>query len=206
MNAFAGFLASSLLITASAGLASAAEPSGANRMAALGPAIGASIPHDLSLPMTDGGEASFEGLVGEAGMALFFVRSVDWCPYCKAQAVDVSARIEEFEERGLSVVFVSYDPVEKQAAFVEQTAFRPALLSDEGIEAINAFGILNESHKPGSRAYGIPHPVIFILDESGVIQAKFYEEDFLTNDKSYRSRPAVDLILEGADAALSPEA
>ena len=169
----------------------------------LGPAIGETIPHRLELPDSNGETRAFDSLVGEKGAALFFVRSVDWCPYCKNQAVDVSNRIDEFAARGLSVVFVSYDSPAKQEAFAAKTDFKPVLLSDRDSAAIRSFGLLNESVKESSKAYGIPHPAVFILDTDGVVRAKFYEEDFLTNAKSYSNRPAVDVILAGVDMAAS---
>ncbi|MGF1542922.1 MAG: peroxiredoxin family protein [Parvularculaceae bacterium] len=199
-----GLLLGSLSLARAAGSAPvAAEPAAASATADLGPAVGEKIPHDLGLPSPNADKSGFDALVGENGMSLFFVRSVDWCPFCKRQARDVNDRVAEFAERGLSVVFVSYDAVEKQQAFAEAEGFKPALLSDADIEAINAFGIRNESHEEGSRVYGIPHPVTFILDGDGVVRAKLFEEDFLANKKSYRNRPAVDAVLDQADAAFS---
>jgi len=168
----------------------------------LGPHLGAEIPHDLSTVTSAGIETNFDQLVGENGLALFFVRSVDWCPYCRAQAVDVNARVQEFHDRGLNVAFISYDTPKKQAPFVEKWDFEPVLLSDESIEIINAFGLRNESHDEGSRFYGIPHPVVFVVNTDKMVIAKLYEEDFMSNDKSYRERPAVDVILEVADGAI----
>lgn len=204
-------LSRTILSAFAASLAMVAVPATAEEMSdaatmktvELGPKVGDAIPHNLALPNTGGEDASFETLKGENGMALFFVRSVSWCPYCKKQAVDVSERLAEFEAAGLSVVFVSYDSVDKQTEFATKNSFKPTLLSDEKIEAINAFGIRNEKHEEGSRAYGIPHPVTFILDTDGIVKSKFYEEDFLSNEKSYRNRPAVDVILDGARSALS---
>jgi len=165
----------------------------------LGSEVGAPIPHDLKVMTSAGVTTSFSELTGDKGLALFFVRSVDWCPYCKAQAVDVNERIGEFASRGYNVAFVSYDAPAKQKPFVTKWKFKPALLSDEKIEIINAFGLRNESHKEGSRFYGIPHPAVFIVQKDKTIAAKLYEEDFAVNDKSYRERPAVDLILEAID-------
>lgn len=167
----------------------------------LGPAVGAAIPHQL---ITADNPDGFDALKGENGMVLFFVRSLDWCPFCKRQATDVSSRIDEFAARGLSVVFVSYDTPDEQNAFAEKTDFQGRLVSDPGIDVINAFGLRNEEHAEGSRVYGIPHPAVFVVDKDGVVLAKFYEDDFTTNSKSYRNRPAVDLILDGADDALRP--
>ena len=168
----------------------------------LGPAVGEIIPHSLEISDAAGEPQSFETLVGENGMALFFVRSVEWCPFCKAQAIGVNEARAEFEERGLSVVFVSYDPAEKQTAFVKQNDFAPPLLSDPRSEIIDAFGLRNEAHKEG-RFAGIPHPAAFIVAPDRTIIAKLYEEDYASNDKSYRNRPAVDAVLAAADAALA---
>ncbi|MEL7485776.1 MAG: peroxiredoxin family protein [Pseudomonadota bacterium] len=167
----------------------------------LGPAVGDEIPHSLKATMASGEETDFDALVGDKGLALFFVRSLDWCPYCRAQAVDVNQRAEDFAARGLNLAFVSYDAPEKQQRFADKWKFRPALLSDQNIEIIDAFGIRNEKHAKGSRFYGIPHPVVFIVNPDRTIAAKLYEEDYAVNDTSYKNRPAVDIILEAADKA-----
>lgn len=168
----------------------------------LGPKIGAVLPHDLATVDSSNASQSFESLVGANGMALFFVRSVDWCPFCKAQATRVSEARDEFQSRGLSVVFVSYDPPEKQAAFVEKTGFAPTLLSDPKSEIIDAFGLRNGTRTEGRYA-GIPHPAVFIVAPDKRILAKLYESDYASNDKSHRNRPAVETILKAADEALA---
>jgi peroxiredoxin len=175
----------------------------AGDMAELGPPVGAAIPHDLSATAQDGSAQTFDSLAGERGVALFFVRSVDWCPFCKAQVIDVSERAGDFAERGLNVVFVSYDPPEAQAAFKSQQNIGPTFLSDSAIEIINAFGLRNENYEEGSRAYGVPHPAVFIVGNDRVIAAKLYEEDYATNSRSYSKRPAVDAILSAVDEAIA---
>lgn len=167
----------------------------------LGPKIGAAIPHDLSATDADGAARIFDALVGPNGMALFFVRSVDWCPYCKAQALSVDAARAEFEQRGLSVVFVSYDAADKQKKFAAGKSVEVTLLSDPKSEIIDAFGLRNEKHTSG-RFAGIPHPAAFIVKPDKTIAAKLFETDYETNDKSYVNRPEVGAVLAAADAAL----
>lgn len=169
----------------------------------LGPSVGAVIPHDLSAHAHDGAMQSFETLAGDKGLALFFVRSVDWCPYCQAQVIDVSGRISDFEDRDLKVVFVSYDPPETQQAFIDRKANAAFMLSDPESEIIDAFGLRNENYEEGSRAYGVPHPAVFIVNGEREIAAKLYEEDYRANEKSYRERPPVDTILEAVDEAIA---
>jgi peroxiredoxin Q/BCP len=167
----------------------------------LGPKVGAVIPHDLTATDATGAARSFDTLVGPSGMALFFVRSVDWCPYCKAQTLSVDASRADFSRRGLSVVFVSYDPPEKQKKFAADNSVAITLLSDPKSEIIDAFGLRNEKHISG-RFAGIPHPAAFIVKPDRTIAAKLYETDYETNDKSYVNRPEVGAILAAADAAL----
>ncbi len=165
----------------------------------LGPAVGAVIPHDLKVETASGEATDFDALVGEKGLALFFVRSVDWCPYCRQQAIEVQKSLQAFKQRGINVAFVSYDQTAAQKRFADKWDFEPTLLSDPQIDIINAFGLRNMKHKEGSRFYGIPYPAVFIVTPARVVAAKLYEEDYAVNDASYKSRPAVDIILSAID-------
>lgn len=169
--------------------------------AELGPIVGAKIPHDLSSTDADGEARKFDSLVGPKGLVVFFVRSVDWCPYCKAQALSVDASRRDFAARGLGVAFISYDPVDKLAAFSQSRDLGLTLLSDPESKVIDAFGLRNERHKEG-RFAGIPHPAAFVIRPDRTIAAKLYEKDYLTNDKSYATRPEVGAILAASDATL----
>lgn len=157
----------------------------------LGPAVGSSIPDT----------APFEEAMGEDGATIVFVRSVDWCPFCKRQVMELSAEAAAFADEGRPLIFVSYDSEEMQASFAETMKLDTDFIADEGSKIIMAFGLLNEDHRPGSRVYGIPHPAVFIVDADGVVLAKLYEDDYATNKKSYRDRPAVETILDAVRSA-----
>lgn len=159
--------------------------------AELGPEVGATIPQT----------ERFEEALGEEGATIVFVRSVDWCPFCKTQVMELSEAAASFEAEDRPLIFVSYDSSELQQTFAARNEIEQTFIADEGSEIIKAFGILNENHRPGSRAYGIPHPSVFIVNEDGVVEDKLYEEDYITNSRSYRNRPAVDVILEAVREA-----
>jgi peroxiredoxin len=195
---FAALAAVSLLAVGPAGVAS---PPATAQSAELGPRIGSPIPHDLKASDASGAARAFDNLVGPKGMALFFVRSVDWCPYCKAQTLNLDASSSDFTARGLSVVVVSYDTVEKQRKFAIEKSIDITLLSDPKSEIIDAFGLRNEKHASG-RFAGIPHPAAFIVKPDRTIAAKLCETDYETNDKSYVNRPEVGAVLAAADGAL----
>ena len=157
----------------------------------LGPAVGSTIPE----------MDRFEQSMGDEGATIVFVRSVDWCPFCKKQVMELSAEATAFESEGRPLVFVSYDTPMKQKVFAKKNDLNGNFVADEGSAIIKSFGILNEDHAPGSRVYGIPHPAVFVVDENGVVEAKLYEEDYASNKKSYRNRPAVETILEAVQDA-----
>jgi hypothetical protein len=79
------------LATASA-FASAAEQ--------LGPSVGSTAP-EIGMPLDQTGKPrAFKDLTGPRGLVLLFFRSADWCPYCKAQLIDINGGVAEIEKRG----------------------------------------------------------------------------------------------------------
>ncbi|MEO0972685.1 MAG: peroxiredoxin family protein, partial [Pseudomonadota bacterium] len=170
-------------------LAAAAAPN-----ATWGPEVGGRPLAGLTAQTVDGTTVELDALAAQSeGLVIAFVRSADWCPFCKRQLIDLSKRHQDFTERGLTLVSVSYDSTEILGQFQERFEIAFALLSDPQSQIIDAFGIRNEQHKPGSAGYGIPHPGIMVFDREGVLVLKFAE-------KGYRKRPKVDDVLAAVDA------
>ena len=166
----------------------------AEDMADLGPAVGTTIPHMLELKDQNGNKASFKSTVGEKGTVIVFYRSASWCPFCQMQLIDLNLNAAEgITSRGYSVVGVSYDDTKKLSRFSKKWNISFPLLSDEGSKAIDAFGIRNEQFASDHYAYGVPHPVILIVDNKGTIKAKLFEE-------GYRDRPTTEAINAALDA------
>lgn len=159
---------------------------------AWGPDLGSPIGDPLDTIDQDGNKQSFTSLVGEKGLAIVFLRSLDWCRFCKAQAKELDARIGDFTARGIRLVILSYDSVATLKTFQLKHTHRLTLLSDPQSNIVKHFGILNQRQKPGSRGFGIPNPGIMIVDTKGIIRAKFAE-------KSYRKRPQIDTVLVAID-------
>ena len=155
----------------------------------LGPKVGDAIPHDLS-SINHAGEATNLGnLSGENGLILMFVRSVDWCPFCQTQVLDWNGQAEKFTALGYNIAALSYDNEEKANRFVQLRDLKFPVVTDEGSDIIKAFGILNEEHEPGSFAYGIPHPFVYVIAPDGTVTHRFAEQ-------SYRDRPPVPTVLD----------
>src|SRR5262249_49478858 len=84
-----------------------------------------------------------QSIMGPKGAMLVFVRSADWCPYCKTQLVDLQSGVDQIRKRGLGVATISYDPSEILASFAKQRGITYPMLSDAGSATIKKFGLLN---------------------------------------------------------------
>lgn len=159
-----------------------------------GPAEGAKLLEGLTAVAPDGSTVALTDLAAQGdGLVVAFVRSADWCPFCKRQLIELSKRHGDFEARGLTLVSVSYDSAEILSEFSQRFDIAFTLLSDPDSKIIDAFGIRNEKQKPGSSGYGIPHPGIMVFGPEGELRMKFAE-------KGYRKRPEVDEVLAAVDA------
>lgn len=112
--------------------------------------------------------------------------------------MELQKNLPNFERAGVALFAVSYDSVDILAAFAAKYGITYPLLSDEGSQVIRRLGLLNEHVAEQSAHYGVqvreqhfgvPYPGTFVLDESGVIVEKLFEQ-------SYRVRPAAVSFLE----------
>ena len=158
----------------------------------LGPPVGARVPDIGTPPDQTGTQRSFSSLMGEKGLVLLFIRSADWCPYCQAQLIDLNTAVAGIERRGYKVAGISYDSPQILNTFIERRGIKFTLLSDQKSEIIDRYNLRDPQYKPGSRAYGVPRPIIFVLDRNGTIKAKLYEE-------TYQKRPPATLVVETLD-------
>lgn len=184
--AFAVAMAGGLLSSAHMAPAQAAQAA-----EELGPPVGAQIDIGTLSDQTGAGR-DLASLMGENGVVLAFVRSADWCPFCQAQLIELGETVDQITARGYGLVSISYDSVEILDMFTQRRSIGYVMLSDPNSEVIDALGLREPRYELGHRAYGVPKPIIFVLDTEGIVQAKLYEED-------YRARPPGSLIVETLD-------
>jgi peroxiredoxin len=163
----------------------------------LGPAVGAQAPSIGTPPDSTGKPRALTSLTGEKGVVLVFFRSAAWCPYCQAQLIALNDGRTDIEKRGYRLAAISYDQPEVLAGFVARRGIAYPLLSDPKSEIIDRYGLRDPQYPPGSRAHGVPRPIIFVIGRTGTIEAKLYEE-------TYRTRPPLSLVLETLDKLAKP--
>ena len=131
---------------------------------------------------------ALETLIGENGTVLIFYRSVDWCPFCQKQLKKISKQSAAFAEKGYTLVGISYDSVSSLKRFDTKHKLGYSLLSDKDSKIIKSFGLLNDTVSEGSKAYGTPHPAIYVVNSDGEVKA-------ILQEKGYKKRPEIEDIL-----------
>lgn len=161
-------------------------------LAKLGPQVGERVP-EFRLVDQHGAARTLDSIMGPKGAMLVFSRSVDWCPYCKTQVVELQRRADDLKRQGLGLAVVTYDSAALHAEFSRRREITLPLLSDAGSATIRSFGILNTTVEKQSPNYGIPFPGTFVLDRKGVVTARFFED-------AYQERNTVANIMLKLDA------
>ena len=82
------------------------------------------------------------------------------------------------EKNGVRIAAISYDAQEVLAAFARRYAIGFPLLSDKGSETIRRFGIFNFNMAPDLRAYGVPHPVEYLVAPDGTVVRKYFVPNY----------------------------
>jgi peroxiredoxin len=147
----------------------------------IGLAVGAKAP-SFSLRDQSGRAQTNQTLRGPKGTVLLFVRSADWCPYCKAQLVDLQRAHKRFEQQGLKLATISYDTVEILKSFADRRQIEYPMLADPDSQIIRAYGVLNA--EATGRDEGMARPGFFFIDPSGTIREKFFETSYQERDSA----------------------
>lgn len=121
---------------------------------------------DFSLTSDEGSEIELSELKGKNVVLYFYPK--DDTPGCTIEAQDFTKRIKEFEERDAIVLGVSKDGIKSHCKFIEKYNLAFNLLSDEGTETCQAYGVLKEKSMFGKKYMGIERST-FLIDKLGKI-------------------------------------
>jgi peroxiredoxin len=119
-----------------------------------------------------------EEFAGPSGTVFIASRSIDWCPYCMRQLIQLQENKAGFDAAGIGMVMITYDKPDVQQAFIDKFQITIPVLSDTNALSFKTLGILNETYAPGDFQYGIPHPGIIVVDSDGRVVGKLFLEDY----------------------------
>lgn len=160
-----------------------------------GPTLGSTFP-GVRATFGDKAITMLTPFAGTNGTVFIASRSLDWCPYCMKQMIQLQQHRDEFEAAGIGMVAMTYDAPELQQKFIDKFSITIPILSDVDAMTFKTLGILNAEHAPGDAHYGIPYPGMIVIDPQGIIVGKLFVE-------AYSSRVDSAAALDYANAALA---
>lgn len=142
-----------------------------------GPSVGSSFP---GLHATHEGRSVslLNPFAGANGTLFIASRSLDWCPFCMRQMIQLQESKAAFDEAGIGMVAMTYDAPELLRRFADRHQISIPLLSDDNTLTFKTLGILNEDYPPDDTHYGIPYPGMIIVDPNGIVVGKLFVENY----------------------------
>ncbi len=152
------------------------------------PAVGEKAPAVMGTDIA-GKMRTLKDVAGKKGTVLVFFRSASWCPYCKAQLIDLNSNAAAaIKAKGYSLVGLSYDAPDVLAKFAAERDVQWTLLSDPQSKVIDGWQLRDPAYPEGNRANGVPRPAIYVIGTDGVIKSRLMEA-------SFKTRPQVEAVL-----------
>lgn len=130
------------------------------------PAVGTTAP-DFTLPASDGSMVTLSALRGHHVVLYFYPK--DDTPGCTTEACSFRDSWHTLEQRGVPVLGISRDSVQSHQKFAEKYGLPFTLLSDEGGEVTEKYGVWGEKSMYGKTYMGI-FRVTFAIGPDGVIE------------------------------------
>ena len=147
----------------------------ANKNIDVGPTLGKKAP-EITVKNTQQQPVNINQLSGNNGLIILFFRSADWCPFCKKHLIELDEHAKQFTQLGYGLAAISYDNTSILKKFAEQEELNYPLLSDQKVQTMSAYNIVNNDYVLGDDNYGIPYPGVVVIDNKGnVIHKHFFK-------------------------------
>lgn len=127
---------------------------------------GASAP-DFTLPTDGGGDVALKDLLGKP-VVLYFYPKADTSG-CTKQAIGFTEHKDAFDKAGAVILGVSKDPVKKLDKFKEKHDLAVTLVSDEGGDLCERYGVWVEKSMYGKKYMGIERAT-FLIGPDGAVK------------------------------------
>ena len=122
---------------------------------------------ELALEDKDGNTVRLSDFLGKKVVLYFYPK--DNTPGCTRQACAFAGAYEGFRAKDTGVIGVSRDSAASHRKVAEKYALPFILLSDPGLQAIQAYGVWQEKKLYGKVSMGVVRTT-YIIDENGVIE------------------------------------
>ena len=115
---------------------------------------------DFTLPRDGGGTVSLSDYRGKSVVLYFYPK--DDTSGCTVEAIDFTAKVEDFAKAGAVVIGMSPDPVKAHDKFIKKHGLGIVLASDEDKSTLEAYGVWAEKSMYGRKYMGVERTTVLI--------------------------------------------
>ncbi|MGY1754642.1 thioredoxin-dependent thiol peroxidase [Blastococcus sp. SYSU D01042] len=126
---------------------------------------------EFTLPDAEGNPVSLSSYRGRRVIVYCYPAALT--PGCTTQAVDFTAAAGDLAEKGLDIIGISPDPVEKLMRFREKENLSITLVSDEDKQVLTAYGAYGPKKLYGKQVVGVIRST-FVVDAEGRVEKASY--------------------------------
>lgn len=119
------------------------------------------------MPRADGDPVVLSALRPRRVVLFFYPK--DMTPGCTDEATGFSAREADFHAAGATIIGVSKDSVKRHRAFIAKNGITVPLLSDEGSDTCERYGVWREKQMMGRAYMGIVRTTV-LIGADGIIE------------------------------------
>ena len=121
---------------------------------------------DFTLPRDGGTDITLSSLQGDKVVLYFYPK--DDTPGCTTEALDFTARLEQFHAADTQVIGVSKDSVKAHDKFCKKHGLRIILASDENGHTCEDYGVWVEKSMYGKTYMGVERTTV-LIDAAGKV-------------------------------------
>lgn len=121
---------------------------------------------DFTLPRDGGGDVTLSTLKGNPVIVYFYPK--DNTPGCTTEALDFTAKRQEFADLGCTVLGISKDSIKKHENFRDKYELSVTLLSDADSDVCEQFDVWKEKKMYGKVFMGIERTTV-LIDAEGTV-------------------------------------
>lgn len=123
---------------------------------------------DFTLQDQSGNDVSLHDFRGSKVVIYFY--SKDSTSGCTKQTCSYNEHLNEFKDRGVTVLGISKDTVSSHARFAEKLGLKFSILADPDKTVLQAYDVLKEKTMYGKKVMGTVRSS-YLIDENGMIIA-----------------------------------
>ena len=121
---------------------------------------------DFTLPRDGGDDVTLSDLKGNPVIVYFYPK--DNTPGCTTEALDFTAKQQDFADLGCQVLGISKDSLKKHGNFRNKHDLSVILLSDEHSDVCERFGVWKEKKMYGKTFMGIERTTVLVAADGTV--------------------------------------